>query len=146
MIDGILAGRIFGTPLRRTSKNGHPFVTARMRVAIASSDAPAFVNLVTFRESVGKALLALDDGTSIAVAGELKIGTYTSRKDGLVKPSIDITVHEILTAHHVARRRKAAKGEPDDAPRPIPRQSDIDDAPTPKPASPADFEDDIPAF
>jgi single-stranded DNA-binding protein len=105
MIDALIQGRLFGKPQSRTSKNNNKFVTAKMRIPMQDG-APAFANIIAFRDSVTAALLALDDGSSLCVSGELKISTYTA-KDGTTRPSLDITAHEILTEFHVTRRRKA---------------------------------------
>jgi single-stranded DNA-binding protein len=44
----------------------------------------AFVNVIAFGESAMTALLALDEGDSIALAGELTVSTYTA-KNGEVR-------------------------------------------------------------
>lgn len=105
MIDALIAGRLYGQPQQRTARNGSPYTTAKLRVALANGET-AFVNVITFRESVGAALLALSDGAPLALAGELKAGAYTAQ-DGTARASLDLTAHEILTEYHVTRRRKA---------------------------------------
>jgi single-stranded DNA-binding protein len=109
MIDALTAGRLYGKPVERTSKGGGKFVTAKMRVPMPDG-VPAFANIIAFRDHVCAALLALADGASVAIAGELKISVYAS-KDGSHKPSLDLTAHEILTEFHVNRRRRAMTGE-----------------------------------
>ena len=107
MIDALVAGRIYGTPGERTSKAGTRFATAKIRVSMRG-DETAWVNVVAFSTSAVDALLALGDGDSIAISGELKVGTYTD-KAGVTKPSIDLVAHVVLTPYHVARKRKAAR-------------------------------------
>jgi single-stranded DNA-binding protein len=106
MIDALIAGKLYGAPQRRSSKTGTQFVTGKLRASMG--DESVFINFICFRETVGLALLALTDGTPCAIAGDMKITTYTAR-DGTTRPSIDITVSEILTPHHVSRRRQAMK-------------------------------------
>ena len=48
----------------------------------------------------------VSEGDSVAMAGELKVSTYTD-KDGAAKPSLDLIAHAVLTEYHVARKRKA---------------------------------------
>lgn len=113
MIDALIAGRLYGQPQQRLSKNGNPFVTAKLRVSMPNGET-AFVNVITFRESVGAALLALSEGAAVALAGELKAGAYTAQ-DGTPRPSLDLTAHEVLTEYHVTRRRKAMQPEREQA-------------------------------
>jgi single-stranded DNA-binding protein len=108
MIDILASGKLFGVPTKRTSKGGSVYVTGKLRVA--TGDAPTYINFICFRETVGAALLALGDGTPCAIAGDMKITSYTAR-DGTTKPSIDLTVSEILTPYHADRRRKAMTKE-----------------------------------
>src|SRR5580658_2088867 len=139
MIDALIAGRLFGKPQARTSKNGNAFATAKMRVPMQDGSS-MFATMIAFRDSVVAALLALDDGSSVAVSGELKISTYTA-KDGTTKPGLDITVHEILTEFHVTRRRKAMSKEAEHEPS---RATSSAQPPTRTTAATEDFNDDIP--
>jgi single-stranded DNA-binding protein len=109
MIDALIAGKLYGAPQKRTSKNGNDFVTGKMR-APGADGAPAFITFIAFRDHVCAALLALADGSSIAIAGEMKLGTYEA-KDKTHRVSIDVTVHELLTPTHVNRRRQAVKDD-----------------------------------
>lgn len=105
MIDALLSGKLFGKPQSRTSKSGNPFVTAKMRIS-GSDGAPVYANLVAFRDTVCAQLLELDDGSSIAVTGDLKANVYQA-KDGTHRVGLDVTAHEILTPYHIQKRRKA---------------------------------------
>ncbi len=116
MIDALIAGHICGTPEERTSRTGSPFVTAKIRTPMANGES-TFVHVIAFRDSAIVALLALQDGDSAALAGELKAGAYLD-KAGLPKPSLDLTVNAVLTEYHVARKRKAMTP---DAGKPAPR-------------------------
>jgi single-stranded DNA-binding protein len=111
VIDALIAGRIYGTPQGRTSKNGNPFVTTKVRTPMANGES-SFVNVIAFSDSAMAALLALMDGDSIAIAGELKVTAY-SNKDGEPRPGLDLTAHSVLTPYHVARKRKAVVDEPE---------------------------------
>lgn len=113
MIDALIAGRIYGAAVKRTAANGNSFVTAKVRVPTHDGEA-AFANVLTFSQSCGEALLALQDGDSTSLSGELKVSVYQA-KDGAWRPSLDLTAHVVLTAYHVARRRLAMR-KPDDAP------------------------------
>ena len=69
-----------------------------------------FVNVITFDESAVRALLALSDGDSVALSGELTPKVYQP-KDGPARPSLDLLAHAVLTAYHVTRRRQAVHGD-----------------------------------
>lgn len=105
MIDALVAGKLWKTPEERRSNAGKTFVTANVRAADGDGEA-VFVNVVAFSDSAKAALLALEDGDSVSLAGTLKIGTYEAR-DGSVKPSISMVAAKVLTAYHVARKRRA---------------------------------------
>jgi single-stranded DNA-binding protein len=105
VIDALIAGRIYGIPTERTSRNGNAFATAKVRTPMANGEV-AFVNVIAFADIAKAALLALADGDSIAISGELKVSTYVD-KAGDAKPSLDLVAHAVLTEYHVQRRRKA---------------------------------------
>jgi single-stranded DNA-binding protein len=135
MIDALIAGKLFGAPQRRTSKNGNDFVTGKMR-APGSDGQPLFITFIAFRDHVCATLLALADGSSIAIAGEMKLSTYEA-KDKSHRVSIDVTVHEILTTAHISRRRQAIKDEAPSRPQSSPATSNST-------AVQEDFNDEIP--
>jgi len=105
MIDAIIAGRLYGNPQSRTSKNGNAFAIAKVRTPMTNGES-AFVNVIAFSDTAKTALLALSEGDSVAIAGELKVSTYTD-KEGTARPSLDLTAHAVLTEYHVVRKRKA---------------------------------------
>lgn len=106
MIDGLIGGKLYGKPEARESRNGNPYVTAKIRAAAGDGDA-LFVNVIAFAEGACRALLALEDGDSVAIAGELTPKAWTDR-DGNARPSLDMRAHAVLTPYHVTRKRKAA--------------------------------------
>jgi single-stranded DNA-binding protein len=108
MIDALIQGRMFGNPQSRTSQNGNPFATAKLRTPMANGES-AFVNVIVFSKGAMAALLALQEGDSAALAGELKVSVYTD-KNGEARPSLDLTAHAVLTEYHVQRKRKAVAG------------------------------------
>jgi len=54
------------------------------------------------------ALLALDDGDSISLAGTLTPKVWED-KNGATRPALDMVAHAVLTAYHVTRKRKAVQ-------------------------------------
>lgn len=112
MIDGLIAGKLFGYPNERTSRAGKAFATAKVRAAAGDGE-PLFVNVIAFDPGVCAALLALDDGDSVALTGTLTPKVWVDR-EGVAKPSLDLVAHGVLTAYHVTRKRKAVAGRQQD--------------------------------
>ncbi|MDC6177366.1 single-stranded DNA-binding protein [Ralstonia solanacearum] len=100
-----MGGRLYGTAEERTGKSGKAFVTAKVRAAGADGET-LFVNVITFSRTVGDALLALEDGDSVALSGSLTPKVWTD-KNGETRPALDMVAHVVLTAYHVKRKREA---------------------------------------
>jgi single-stranded DNA-binding protein len=126
VIDALIHGRIFGKPQSRTSKSGTTrFVTANVRVPMADGES-VFANVIAFAAPVGNGLLALEDGASVSISGELKVSVYAA-KDGTTKPNLNVTDHELLTPYHVQRRRKAVTAANDSKPGAAAQGEDFND-------------------
>jgi len=107
MIDALIAGKVFGQPRTMTSKAGKPFATAKVRAAAGESEA-LFVNVIAFDADTVATLLTLSDGDSVALAGSLTPKVWTD-KEGNHRPAVDLVAHQVLTAYHVTRKRKAVQ-------------------------------------
>ncbi|PMS17843.1 single-stranded DNA-binding protein [Trinickia dabaoshanensis] len=105
MIDGLIAGRLYGKPTERRGQSDKAFVVAKIRVATVDGES-LFVNAIVFSDSAKAALLTLDDGDSVSLSGTLTPKVWTD-KNGEVKPALDMTAHAVLTAYHVKRKRDA---------------------------------------
>ncbi|MBB5456900.1 single-stranded DNA-binding protein [Paraburkholderia sp. Cpub6] len=114
MITALIAGKLYGTPILRTSRDGkHRFATAKMRVAQDGADA-LFVNLVCFGDTAKAALLALDDGDALAAVGTLKLSVWTDG-NGTARPQVSMTADRIESTYTVERKRRISRGEDTDA-------------------------------
>lgn len=107
MIDALIAGRLHRAPQERTSNSGKPYATATVRASTREGNA-IFVNVIAFDDPAVTALLALADGDSVALAGELTPKVYIPQS-GEPRPSLDLLAHAVLTEYHVARKRKAVQ-------------------------------------
>lgn len=105
MIDALVAGKLYGLAEERESKQGKPFVTAKVRATAGNSES-LFVNVIAFDGSTCEALLALDDGDPVALAGTLTPKAWTD-KDGNPRPALDLVAHGLVTPYHVTRKRRA---------------------------------------
>jgi single-stranded DNA-binding protein len=112
MIDGLIAGRMFGAAQERTGQSGKTYTTAKVRAAAGEGES-LFVDVIAFGDDAQKALQALDDGDSVALAGTLTPKVWTD-KQGVARPALDMVAHGVLTAYHVRRKRKAADASLDD--------------------------------
>ncbi|KVQ43739.1 hypothetical protein WK03_17765 [Burkholderia cepacia] len=108
MIDGLISGKLYGVAAKRTGQNGKTFVTAKVRAAAGEGES-LFVNVITFSTTAADALLALDDGDSVSLAGTLTPKVWTD-KHGDARPALDMVAHAVLTAYHVKRKRAAMQG------------------------------------
>ncbi len=105
MIDALIAGKLHGNPIERTSKAGKAFCVAKVRVATGEGES-LFVSVIAFSESACTALLALNDGDAVALAGTLTPKVWTNSQ-GEAKPAIDMVAAQVLSAYHVQRKRRA---------------------------------------
>lgn len=113
MIDGLIGGKLYGKPAQRKSNGGKTFYTAKVRAAAGDGDA-LFVNVIAFSDTVGTALLALDDGDSVSLSGALTPKVWTPA-NGEPRPVLDMVAQGVLSAYHVKRKRQAV--EPQDGPK-----------------------------
>ena len=109
MIDALIAGKLYGQPEQRNDKTGKPFAVAKV-LAAAGDGGDLFVNVIAFDHAPCSALLALDDGDSIALTGSLTPKVWTD-KQGNTRPSVDLVAAQVLTAYHAGTKRRALEGE-----------------------------------
>lgn len=108
MIDALIGGKLHGKPTQRTGPSGKPFVTCKVRV-VTEAEA-LLVSVITFDQATGSALLALDDGDSVALSGSLTPKAWMD-KNGEAKPGLDLVAHCALTPYHLTRKRRAVRGD-----------------------------------
>ncbi|MHA6909399.1 single-stranded DNA-binding protein [Ralstonia pseudosolanacearum] len=109
MIDGLIAGKLYGVPIQKTGANGKPYVLAKVRAAAGDGES-LFVNVIAFDGDTQTALLALEDGDSVSLSGVLTPKVWTD-KNGDTRPALDMVAHVVLTAYHVKRKRQAVQGD-----------------------------------
>ncbi|SAL19360.1 Single-strand binding protein family protein [Caballeronia peredens] len=110
MIDALVGGRLWKQAEERRSQNGNTYVLAKVRAADGEGES-MFISVIAFDQAAQDALLALEDGDSVSLAGPLKIGTYVGREG--TKASVSMTAQRVLTSYHVQRKRKAVVGSGD---------------------------------
>jgi single-stranded DNA-binding protein len=98
-----------GAPKSRISANGNRFATAVVRASTRDGNA-IFVNVIAFDVAAVTALLALGEGDSVALSGELTPRVYTPQ-NGEPRPSLDLLAHAVPSEYHVMRKRQAVREE-----------------------------------
>lgn len=102
MIDGLIAGRLHGLAEERTGKNGNPFVVAKVLAANIDGE-NLIVNVIAFEMATCKALLQLQEGDALALAGSMTPKVWTD-KQGATRPSLDMVAYKSLSLHDVRCR------------------------------------------
>jgi single-stranded DNA-binding protein len=105
MIEGLVSGRIFGKPERRTGRKDSRYVAAR--IIVTTQDHKVTAHVIAFEATAQQALLALDDGDAVSVAGTLTPKLHED-KNGTIKPALDVIAHQVLSVYQLQHKRQAA--------------------------------------
>lgn len=108
MIDGLVTGTLAGLAEQRQGKNGSSFVVARVKAAPGDGES-LIVNVIAFAPEACAALLALDEGDTLALSGALTPKVWTD-KQGNTRPALDLVASQVLTVYHVDGKRAALGG------------------------------------
>lgn len=112
MIDGLIAGKLYGQPKQSTSRNGNSFTTALVRTAAGNGES-LMVSVIAFEDTAQAALQALEEGDSVSLTGTLTPKVYEAR-DGGYRPALDMVAHAVLTAYQVKRKRRTVQEDSGD--------------------------------
>jgi single-stranded DNA-binding protein len=94
MIEGLIAGKVAGAPEARKGKGDSPFVVARVRAHSTEGEA-VWVNVIAFAADVCAALMALQEGDPVSLAGSLSPRVW-SDKQGNTRPALDMVAQRVL--------------------------------------------------
>ena len=95
MIDGLVAGRLYGEAERRTDKAGKAYSLAKVRAAAAEGEV-LFVNVIAFDDDLCTSLHRLRDGDSVALSGSFNPRVWTD-KQGNARPALDMVAHRLIS-------------------------------------------------
>ena len=95
MIDGLVAGRLYGEAERRTDKAGKAYSLAKVRASTAEGEV-LFVNVIAFDDDLCASLHRLHDGDSVALSGSLNPRVWTD-KQGNTRPALDMVAHRLVS-------------------------------------------------
>ena len=111
MIEGLVTGTLVGLAEQRQGKHDSTFVLAKIKAAPGDGES-LIVNVIAFAAEACAALLALDEGDTLAVSGALTPKVWTD-KQGNTRPALDMVASQVLTVYHVDRKRAATGGASD---------------------------------
>jgi single-stranded DNA-binding protein len=94
MIEGLVAGAVWGDPEKRVGKNNSIFVVVKVR-AQGSQPELVIVNVIAFDHSVCKALLYLRDGDAVSLSGSLLPKVWIDKK-GVSRAALDMIATRVL--------------------------------------------------
>jgi single-stranded DNA-binding protein len=94
MIEGLIAGHIWGDPEKRVGKNNSIFVVAKVR-AQGTQPELVIVNVIAFDNAVSKALLDLRDGDAVSLSGSLLPKVWID-KQGVSRAALDMIAGRVL--------------------------------------------------
>ena len=95
MIDGLVAGRLYGEAERRTDKAGKAYSLAKVRASTAEGEV-LFVNVIAFDDDLCASLHRLRDGDSVALSCSLNPRVWTD-KQGNARPALDMVAHRLFS-------------------------------------------------
>lgn len=108
MIRVLTFAEVVATPQERTTKAGKPFALARVAVP-QGEGGRVFCSVIAFDEAAVARLLQLKAGASVALAGTLKVSTWTA-KDGTTRPQLDLVADEVASTTPRPRKRAERPG------------------------------------
>ncbi len=108
MIEGLICGHLVGLAETRQGKNDSTFALAKVK-ATAGDGEQLIVNVIAFAAEASAALMALDEGDAVALAGALTPKVWTD-KQGNTRPALDMVVNQVLTTYHAARKQQTLGG------------------------------------
>ncbi|KAK6023373.1 single-strand binding family protein [Ostertagia ostertagi] len=94
MIEGLVAGRLYGDVEQRTDKAGKPFTVARVRASTGDGEV-LFVNVIVFDAAARADIGRLVEGDAISLTGALTPRVWTD-KQGNTRPALDMVARRIL--------------------------------------------------
>lgn len=108
MIRALISGELVATPQERTGKTGKAFALARVSVPMGD-DGRIYCSVIAFNDDAVTRLLQLKAGASVALAGTLKVSTWTA-KDGTTRPQLDMVADEAASTTPRPRKRAERPG------------------------------------
>jgi alpha-acetolactate decarboxylase len=97
MINALVMGCLFGEAEMREGKNATTFAVAKLKATCTDGEV-VLVNVIAFNADTCKALMAVQDGDTLALSGSLTPKVW-SDKQGNTRPALDMVASKVLTAY-----------------------------------------------
>lgn len=94
MIEGLVAGSIWGDPEKRVGKNNSVFAVAKVRAQGTQAEL-VIVNVIAFDAGVCQALQDLRDGDAVSLTGSLLPKVWVD-KQGVSRAALDMVASHVL--------------------------------------------------
>ncbi len=94
MIRALVSGRLHDAPQARTSANGNPFSTAKLR-ADGKDGATVWTSIIAFGE-LAERLATLPAGAALSVSGRAEVNAWLD-KNGEPRAGLSVVVEELAT-------------------------------------------------
>lgn len=90
----------------REGKNASRFVVAKVK-AMGGDGEAVVVNVIAFAPESCAALMALEDGDSVALAGSLTPKVWSDKQSN-TRPALDMVATNVMTAYQIDQKRDAS--------------------------------------
>lgn len=100
----LVSGSLFQDPVRRTSKTGRPYATAKIREG--HEDATAWWNISLFGDEEISEVCAMHHGDAIAVSGLMRAELYDKGDGKGPKISLSITVNRLVSHRRIREEKR----------------------------------------
>ena len=117
LIRALVTGVLHEAPVARVSKNGKPYVTAKVR-ADGKDGASVWCSIIAFGD-VADRLLTLGNGAALSVSGKAEVSGWLD-KQGEPKAGLSLVADDVATLKAKPKPQSQEQGEP--APRRTPRR------------------------
>ena len=115
MIRILATGTLHTDPVQRTSANGNPFTTAKLK-ADSKDGVAVWCSLIAFGADAER-LATLKAGAALAVSGRCELSAW-SNQEGEPKAGLSLVVDELATLRGKPRPKPEAQASPTPAPAP----------------------------
>ncbi len=103
MIDVLIQGRLRGGVTVKPTQHGKDYAIFRLAATDKNGDA-ILCACITFDAAAVRAVQRLEEGDTVAVAGEAAVRTWSDR-NGIERHGLDVTAHQVMSAYHAGRKR-----------------------------------------
>lgn len=102
MIHVLLTGTLYGPPVRRIARNGHPFATAKL-LADVGDGSMVWCSTIAFAET-GERLATLQAGDAVSVTGKARLSQWEDA-EGNPRAGLAVTITEVIALQQASRTR-----------------------------------------